>query len=77
MARQMTRWPDLGAVVVVTGTTAIVMTGDWAARSTSTRVGVSPTPARSPTCSVKHSGILGSLFAIVLLMPRSSAPRWG
>ena len=40
----------LGAFVVVVGAAALLMTGDWAARSTN-NVEASPTPATSPTCS--------------------------
>ena len=56
----------LGAVVVVLGATAIVMTGDWAARSTSTRGGFTDAGAIAHLLG-EHSAILGSLFAIVLL----------
>ena len=56
----------LGAVVVVLGATAIVMTGDWAARSTNTRGGFTDAGAISHLLG-EHSGVLGSLFAIVLL----------
>jgi Mn2+/Fe2+ NRAMP family transporter len=56
----------LGAVVVVTGAAAIVMTGDWAARSTNTRGGFTDAGAIAHLLG-EHSGILGSLFAIVLL----------
>ena len=45
----------LGAFVVIVGATALLMTGDWAARSTST-VG-----------NGQHSHTLGSFFAIVLM----------
>ena len=56
----------LGAVVVVSGAAAIVMTGDWAARSTNTRGGFTDAGAIAHLLG-EHSGILGSLFAIVLL----------
>ena len=56
----------LGAVVVVLGATAIVMTGDWAARSTNTRGGFTDAGAIAHLLG-EHSGVLGSLFAIVLL----------
>jgi Mn2+/Fe2+ NRAMP family transporter len=56
----------LGAVVVVLGAAAIVMTGDWAARSTHTSGGFTDAGAIAHLLG-EHSGILGSLFAIVLL----------
>jgi len=56
----------LGAVVVVLGAAAIVMTGDWAARSTNTRGGFTDAGAIAHILG-EHNGILGSLFAIVLL----------
>jgi Mn2+/Fe2+ NRAMP family transporter len=56
----------LGAVVVVLGAAAIVMTGDWAARSTNTVGGFTDAGAIAHLLG-EHSGILGSLFAIVLL----------
>ena len=56
----------LGAVVVVLGATAIVMTGDWAARSTNTRGDFTDAGAIAHLLG-EHSGVLGSLFAIVLL----------
>ena len=56
----------LGAVVVVFGATAIVMTGDWAARSTNTRGDFTDAGAIAHLLG-EHSGVLGSLFAIVLL----------
>ena len=56
----------LGAVVVVLGAAAIVMTGDWAARSTNTVGGFTDAGAIAHLLG-EHSAILGSLFAIVLL----------
>jgi Mn2+/Fe2+ NRAMP family transporter len=56
----------LGAVVVVTGAAAIVMTGDWAARSTHTSGGFTDAGAIAHLLG-DHSGTLGSIFAIVLL----------
>jgi Mn2+/Fe2+ NRAMP family transporter len=56
----------LGAFVVVIGAAAIVMTGDWAARSTNTSGGFTDAGAIAHLLG-EHSGILGSIFAIVLL----------
>jgi len=50
----------------VLGATAIVMTGDWAARSTNTRGDFTDAGAIAHLLG-EHSGVLGSLFAIVLL----------
>jgi Mn2+/Fe2+ NRAMP family transporter len=56
----------LGAVVVVVGAAAIMMTGDWAARSTNTYGNFVNAGAIAHMLG-QHNGILGSLFAIVLL----------
>ncbi len=56
----------LGAFVVVVGAAALVMTGDWAARSTNTVGGFTDAGAIAHLLGV-HSGVLGSLFAIMLL----------
>jgi Mn2+/Fe2+ NRAMP family transporter len=56
----------LGAFVVVAGAAAIVMTGDWAARSTGTRGGFVDAGAVARLLGA-HNAVLGSLFAIVLL----------
>src|ERR1700756_3113372 len=56
----------LGAVVVVAGAAALVMTGDWAARSTNTVGGFTDAGAIAHLLG-QHSAVLGSLFAIVLL----------
>ncbi|MDT5333248.1 MAG: hypothetical protein QOF31_4545 [Mycobacterium sp.] len=56
----------LGAVVVVTGAAALIMTGDWAARATNTRGGFTDAGGIAHLLG-EHNAILGSLFAIVLL----------
>jgi Mn2+/Fe2+ NRAMP family transporter len=56
----------LGAFVVVLGAAALVMTGDWAARSTGTRGGFTDAGAIAHLLG-EHSNTLGALFAIVLL----------
>jgi Mn2+/Fe2+ NRAMP family transporter len=56
----------LGAFVVVLGATALVMTGDWAARSTNTVGGFTDAGAIAALLG-QHNGALGSVFAIVLL----------
>jgi Mn2+/Fe2+ NRAMP family transporter len=56
----------LGAVVVVVGAAALVMTGDWAARSTNTAGKFIDAGAIAHLLG-QHSGVLGSLFTIVLM----------
>jgi Mn2+/Fe2+ NRAMP family transporter len=56
----------LGAFVVVTGAAALLMTGEWAACSTSTAAGFTDAGAIAHLLG-QHSAMLGSLFAIVLL----------
>src|SRR5271157_4251260 len=56
----------LGAFVVVIGAAALVMTGDWAARSTGSAGGFTDAGAVARLLG-QHSGVLGTLFAIVLL----------
>ncbi len=56
----------LGAFVVVIGATALVMTGDWAARSTN-RSGQFTDAGAIPHLLGVHSPTLGAIFAIVLL----------
>jgi Mn2+/Fe2+ NRAMP family transporter len=56
----------LGAFVVVIGAAALVMTGDWAARATNTRGGFTDAGAIAHLLG-QDNGILGALFAIVLL----------
>jgi Mn2+/Fe2+ NRAMP family transporter len=56
----------LGAFVVIVGATALLITGDWAARSTNTVGGFSDAGATAHLLG-QHSGALGSFFAIVLL----------
>jgi Mn2+/Fe2+ NRAMP family transporter len=56
----------LGAFVVVIGAAALVMTGDWAARSTKTQGGFTDAGAIAHLLG-QHSTVLGSMFAIVLL----------
>jgi Mn2+/Fe2+ NRAMP family transporter len=56
----------LGAFVVVTGAAALLITGEWAARSTSTTGGFIDAGAIAHLLG-QHSTMLGSLFAIVLL----------
>ncbi|MGB8389970.1 divalent metal cation transporter, partial [Mycobacterium sp.] len=56
----------LGAFVVVIGAAALVMTGDWAARSTNTMGGFTDAGAIAHLLG-QHSEALGSVFAIVLI----------
>jgi Mn2+/Fe2+ NRAMP family transporter len=56
----------LGAFVVVIGAAALVMTGDWAARSTGSR-GKFLDAGDVAHLLGQHSGVLGGIFAIVLL----------
>jgi Mn2+/Fe2+ NRAMP family transporter len=56
----------LGAVVVIVGAAALLMTGDWAARSTGTVGGFTDAGAIAHLLG-QHSATLGSFFAIVLL----------
>ena len=56
----------LGAFVVVIGAAALVMTGDWAARSTNTH-GDFTDAGNIAQLLGQHSTVLGSMFAIVLL----------
>lgn len=56
----------LGALVVVIGAAALVMTGDWAARSTGTAGGFTDAGAIA-TLLGRHSSALGWLFAVVLM----------
>jgi Mn2+/Fe2+ NRAMP family transporter len=56
----------LGAFVVIVGATALLMTGDWAARSTDTVGGFTDAGAIAHLLG-QHSATLGSFFAIVLL----------
>ncbi len=56
----------LGAFVVVIGAAALVMTGDWAARSTNTVGGFTDAGAVAHLLG-QHSDVLGSIFAIVLM----------
>jgi Mn2+/Fe2+ NRAMP family transporter len=56
----------LGAFVVVIGAAALVMTGDWAARSTNTWGGFTDAGNIAHLLG-QHSTVLGSMFAIVLL----------
>ncbi|WP_110317863.1 NRAMP family divalent metal transporter [Mycolicibacterium moriokaense] len=56
----------LGAFVVVIGAAALVMTGDWAARSTNTQGGFTDAGSIAHLLG-QHSTVLGSMFAIVLL----------
>jgi NRAMP (natural resistance-associated macrophage protein)-like metal ion transporter len=56
----------LGAFVVVIGASALLMTGDWAARSTDT-VGKFIDAGDIAHLLGQHSGVLGSMFAIALL----------
>jgi Mn2+/Fe2+ NRAMP family transporter len=56
----------LGAFVVVVGAAALVMTGDWAARSTNT-VGNFTDAGAIAHLLGQHRGVLGGLFAVVLL----------
>jgi Mn2+/Fe2+ NRAMP family transporter len=56
----------LGAFVVVIGATALVMTGDWAARATGSRGNFVDAGVLAHLLG-QHSHALGSVFAIVLL----------
>ncbi|MEY8017840.1 Nramp family divalent metal transporter [Mycobacterium servetii] len=56
----------LGAFVVVVGAAALLMTGDWAARSTGTVGDFSDAGAVAHLLG-RHSEVLGSIFAIVLI----------
>jgi Mn2+/Fe2+ NRAMP family transporter len=56
----------IGAFVVIVGAAALVMTGDWAARSTNTVGGFSDAGAIAHLLG-QHSGTLGAFFAIVLM----------
>lgn len=56
----------LGAVVVVVGAAALLITGDWAARSTGTVGGFTDAGAIAHLLG-RHSELLGSIFAIVLI----------
>ncbi|HUH68951.1 MAG TPA: NRAMP family divalent metal transporter [Mycobacterium sp.] len=56
----------LGAFVVVIGAAALLMTGDWAARSTNTEGRFSDAGAIAHLLG-RHSEVLGSIFAIVLI----------
>jgi Mn2+/Fe2+ NRAMP family transporter len=56
----------LGAFVVIIGATALLITGDWAARSTDTVGGFTDAGAIAHLLG-QHSAALGSFFAIVLL----------
>jgi NRAMP (natural resistance-associated macrophage protein)-like metal ion transporter len=56
----------LGAFVVIVGATALLMTGDWAARSTSTAGNFTDAGAIAQLLG-QHSHTLGSFFAIVLM----------
>ena len=57
----------LGAFVVVIGAAALVVTADWAARSTGQLRATSSTPAQFAHLLSEHSSVLGPIFAIVLL----------
>ena len=56
----------LGAFVVIVGAAALLMTGDWAARSTNTIGGFTDAGAIAHLLG-QHSATLGSFFAIVLM----------
>lgn len=56
----------LGAFVVVIGAAALVMTGEWAARSTNTVGGFTDAGAIARLLG-EHRATLGSIFAIVLM----------
>lgn len=56
----------LGAFVVVVGAAALMMTGEWAARSTNTAGGFTDAGATAHLLGAHHP-ILGSIFAIVLM----------
>jgi Mn2+/Fe2+ NRAMP family transporter len=55
-----------GAVVVVVGAAALMMTGDWAARATNSRGGFVDAGVLAHLLG-QHNSVLGSVFAIVLL----------
>ncbi|OBB97437.1 NRAMP family divalent metal transporter [Mycobacterium sp. 852002-40037_SCH5390672] len=56
----------LGAFVVVVGAAALMMTGEWAARSTNTIGGFTDAGATAHLLG-EHRPVLGSIFAIVLM----------
>lgn len=56
----------LGALVVIVGAAALIMTGDWAARSTNTAGGFTDAGAIAHLLG-QHSATLGWMFAIVLM----------
>ncbi len=56
----------LGAFVVIVGAAALLMTGDWAARSTNTAGKFTDAGAIAHLLG-QHSQVLGSFFAIVLM----------
>lgn len=56
----------LGAFVVVVGAAALMMTGEWAARSTNTFGGFTDAGATAHLLG-EHRPVLGSIFAIVLM----------
>ncbi len=56
----------LGAFVVIVGAAALLMTGDWAARSTNTAGQFTDAGAIANLLG-RHSEVLGSFFAIVLM----------
>src|SRR6202789_3714828 len=56
----------LGAFVVVVGAAALVMTGEWAARSTNT-AGKFIDAGSIAHLLGQHQGLLGSMFAVVLM----------
>lgn len=56
----------LGAFVVVVGAAALMMTGEWAARSTNTLGGFTDAGATAHLLG-EHRPVLGSIFAIVLM----------
>ena len=56
----------LGAFVVVIGAAALLVTGDWAARVTNSAGNFTDAGAIARLLG-QHSGVLGSIFAIVLL----------
>jgi NRAMP (natural resistance-associated macrophage protein)-like metal ion transporter len=56
----------LGAFVVIVGAAALLMTGDWAARSTNTVGGFTDAGAIAHLLG-EHSATLGAFFAIVLI----------
>ena len=56
----------LGAFVVIVGAAALLMTGDWAARSTNTVGGFTDAGAIADLLG-QHSPTLGAFFAIVLM----------